>query len=387
MNAEIIAIGTELLLGAITDTNSAHIARALRDAGVDLWWMSAVGDNETRIAEAVRRALQRSQIVITTGGLGPTVDDPTRAALALACGRPLEYREELWAQIAARFQRFGRTPSENNRKQAYVPAGALALENPVGTAPCFIVENGPAVLIALPGVPREMEHMLTHAVLPYLRDKFNLTGVIRAKVLRTVGIGESLVDEKVGDLETLSNPTVGLAAHAGQTDIRLTAKAASDAEAAELLAPLEATIRERLGHFIYGEGLESIEAVVARMLRERGETVALASAEGRLRERWLAAEGGEAVLAGADAPAATLTPEAVTKAAEQARAGHQATWGLALSVNLRPEAGKIHLALAGPNTAEARTLGFAASPALAPDWAVTAAVNLLRLALIGRLAG
>ena len=148
LDAEIIAIGTELLLGEISDTNSAHLARALRDMGLDLWWISVVGDNEARIAEAVIRASQRSNVVITTGGLGPTVDDPTRAAIARAFGVPEEFRPELWEQIEARFKRYGRTPTENNRKQAYVPAGAVAFENPVGTAPCFAVEHTGGVVIA-----------------------------------------------------------------------------------------------------------------------------------------------------------------------------------------------------------------------------------------------
>src|SRR5262249_31433925 len=132
MNAEIIAIGTELLLGEIADTNSAKIARVLRDLGLDLWYISAVGDNEGRIAAQVEQARKRSNVVITSGGLGPTVDDPTRAAVALAFHVDLEFRPELWQQIEARFERYGRKPTENNRKQAYIPVGSKALENPVG---------------------------------------------------------------------------------------------------------------------------------------------------------------------------------------------------------------------------------------------------------------
>ncbi len=247
MHAELIAIGSELLLGEISDTNSTHIARALREIGLEVRWMSAVGDDAQRVAALVWQAAQRSPVVITTGGLGPTVDDPTREAMARAFDRPLEYRPELWAQIEERFQRFRRKPSENNRRQAHVPAGAIAVENPVGTAPAFIVEHAEGVVIALPGVPREMEYLLAYAAIPYLREKFNLSGVIKAKTLRTVGIGESMVDEKVGEFEKLANPAVGLMAHMGQVDVRITATAQSEAEAEALIAPVAAQIRERLG--------------------------------------------------------------------------------------------------------------------------------------------
>src|SRR4030066_1722983 len=156
-SAEIITIGTELLLGEIVDTNSHFIARCLRDAGIDLYRKTTVGDNVKRIAFAIQQALERCDIVITSGGLGPTVDDPTRDAVALAVGMTSEYHPELWEQIKARFLRYGRVPTENNRRQAYIPKGAIAIENPVGTAPIFIVELGNQVIISLPGVPREME--------------------------------------------------------------------------------------------------------------------------------------------------------------------------------------------------------------------------------------
>ena len=154
--AEIITIGTEILLGEIVDTNARFIARQLRDAGIDLYRKTTVGDNATRIATAIQQAMESSDIIITTGGLGPTIDDPTREAVALALETETEYRPELWEQIKARFERFGRIPTENNKRQAYVPIGAIAVENPVGTAPAFISERDMCSIIALPGVPREM---------------------------------------------------------------------------------------------------------------------------------------------------------------------------------------------------------------------------------------
>ncbi len=201
--AEIITIGTEILLGEIIDTNAQFIARKLRDAGIDLFRKTTVGDNPGRIADAIRQALQRCDIVITTGGLGPTVDDPTRVAVAEAMNLELEYRPELWDQIQSRFKRFGRLPTENNMRQAYVPAGATAITNPVGTAPAFIVNSGDCSVISLPGVPREMEYLLEREVLPYLEMRFKNSGVIKARTLHTVGIGESRIDDLIGDLEKL----------------------------------------------------------------------------------------------------------------------------------------------------------------------------------------
>jgi nicotinamide-nucleotide amidase len=224
-SAEIITIGTEILLGEIVDTNARHLARALRDAGIDLYRKTTVGDNTKRIALAIQQSLERCDIVITTGGLGPTVDDPTREAVALAMGVENEYRPELWEQIQSRFRRFGRQPTENNRRQAYIPQGAIAIENPVGTAPIFIFESGHRVVISLPGVPREMEYLLQNAILPYLHQHYHIQGIIKARVLHTSGAGESQIDDLIGELEELSNPTVGLAAHSGQVDIRITAKA------------------------------------------------------------------------------------------------------------------------------------------------------------------
>ncbi len=382
MNAEIIAIGTELLLGELTDSNSAHIARAFRDIGLDLLRISCIGDNEIRIAELVQHAMTRSDVILTTGGLGPTVDDPTREAIARACNLPLEFRPDLWEQIRARFKRYGRETTDNNRKQAYVPAGALALENPVGTAPCFIVETEHSVIISLPGVPREMEYMLANVVVPYLRQKFNLTGVIKAKVLRTVGLGESKIDVLVGDLERLSNPTVGLAAHPGQTDIRITAKAGSEAEAMALIAPIEAEVRARLGEAIYGEGKETVEAVVARLLIERGQTIAVAEAGsgGQLSARLAAVPQAAQFFRGGSLITAVGKP--VDELAQSVRAEWDADWGLSLCVNLQAGADQIQLALVGAVPAEIRAMGYAGPPASVAIWASTSAINLLRQTLL-----
>ena len=241
--AEIITIGTELLLGETVDTNTRYIARALRDAGVDLYRSSTIGDNQERIAQIIREGMNRADIIITTGGLGPTVDDPTREALALALDVEIEFRPELWEQIQERFRRYNRTPTDNNRRQAYIPTGAIGVENAVGTAPAFVIETDRHAIIALPGVPREMEHLMQVKILPYLRQRFQLHGIIKSRILHTSGVGESTIDARIGDLERLTNPTVGMAAHAGQVDIRITAKADSESEANHLIQQVEQQLR------------------------------------------------------------------------------------------------------------------------------------------------
>ncbi len=268
MNAEIVLTGTELLLGEIVDTNSVVIARMLRDIGLDLLYKTTVGDNEGRIAEILRDALNRADFVIVSGGLGPTVDDVTRQAAAAAAGRKLVYSQELEAQIAARFKRFGRTMAENNKRQAWIPEGAIPVENPVGTAPCFIVETEQGSIICLPGVPRELEYQMKHAIIPYLKGKMGETQVIKARILHTCGLGESNVDRQLDDLMRGSNPTVGLAAHLGQVDIRITAKAATKADANALIAPVEEEIRNRLADTIFGVDQKTLPEVVGELLEK-----------------------------------------------------------------------------------------------------------------------
>ena len=272
MHAEIVMIGTELLLGEIVDTNATTLAKMLREIGLDLYYKTTVGDNVARITAVLNLALDRSPVVITSGGLGPTVDDMTRQAVASATGRKLVYSQELERQIAARFHSFGRAMADNNKRQAYIPEGALPLPNPVGTAPCFLSEDvlGRGFIVCLPGVPRELEYMMTNTVIPLLVKRMGGTKTIKARVLRTCAVGESDIDRAIGDLMTLANPTVGLAAHSGQTDVRITAKADTGAEAEALIAPIEADVRRRLGIAIYGVDQEAVPEVVGRLLADRG---------------------------------------------------------------------------------------------------------------------
>jgi len=251
-SAEIITIGTEILLGEIVDTNTRHIALTLRNLGVDLFRTITIGDNAERIASTIRESMQRTEIVITTGGLGPTVDDPTREAVAKAAGVETEFREDLWEQVREAVGRYGRKPAENQKRQAIVPKGAIGIRNPVGTAPAFIVETERNAVISLPGVPNEMEHILHESIIPYLQTRFDLHDVIKVRVLHCSGLGEGSIDEKIGDLETLINPTVGLATHTGVVDVRIAAKAASETEADQLIARIENDIRSRLCDAVFG---------------------------------------------------------------------------------------------------------------------------------------
>lgn len=275
VNAEIIAIGTEILLGEITDTNSVFIARALRDIGVNLFFMTSVGDNEDRIESSIRIALSRAQVVITCGGLGPTVDDMTRQGVARATERGLTFHQHLLDAIAQRFNGFKMQMTENNRRQAYVPYDALIIENPVGTAPAFAVEVGDKVVISLPGVPREMKYLFTERVIPYLREKYQLGGkIIKARVLKTAGIGESMLDDAIGkELLEASNPTVGLAAHSGQVDVRITAKADTEAEADAMIADFDAKLRARIGRYIFGADEATIDRALVDTLLTHNATL------------------------------------------------------------------------------------------------------------------
>lgn len=286
MHAEIITTGTELLLGETVDTNSAYIARALRGIGLDLYYLITVGDNEHRLADMLQEALGRSDVIITTGGLGPTIDDVTRQAVARATDRELILMPELLADIETFFTRFGRQMTENNRRQAYMPAGAIPIHNRVGTAPGFIVEDQRGTIISLPGVPREMEYLMQRQVLPYLSQRLG-TQVIQTRILRTCAIGESTIDSLIGDLEQMSNPSLGLAAHPGQTDIRITAKGQSKPETDQLIDRIESQVRERLGDVIYGVDHETLESVVVRLLSEADQSIAIveSNTEGLIAQR------------------------------------------------------------------------------------------------------
>jgi len=384
-SAEIITIGTEILLGEILDTNARTIARKLRDAGIDLYRKTTVGDNPSRIAQALQQALERCEIILTTGGLGPTVDDPTREAVALALGTDTEFRPELWEQIQARFRRFGRQPTENNRRQAYIPKGAIPIENPVGTAPSFIVELGDQVIISLPGVPSEMEYLLENTVLPYLRQRYHLSGLIKARLIHTAGVGESQIDDLIGDLEKLNNPTVGLAAHSGQVDVRITAKAESEEQADAMIAQVERQLNKRLGSWIYGTDRDTLEEVALRAVVRQGWSLAvfehglggalinrLSSAAHRL-----GAENGGTFRSG-EVMAVLERPEQLPELTAACRQNHQVDVCLGVAVIPAGERQDVHLVLITPDQQAEFNRPYGGPPEYAPRWAAHHSLDILR---------
>ena len=384
-SAEIISIGTEILLGEIVDTNATFIARKLRDAGIDLYRKTTIGDNSSRIAQAVQQALERNDIIITTGGLGPTIDDATREGVAMALGVETEFHDELWEQIQARFKRFDRTPTENNKRQAYLPQGAIAIENPVGTAPSFMVEKNSHTIISLPGVPREMEYLLEKVVLPYLRESYQIHGIIKARVLHTAGVGESQIDDLISDLEELHNPTIGLAAHSGQVDVRITAKADTEEQADDLIDKVECEVRKRLGEWIYGVDQDTLEEIALRSIQNRGWTLAVIETglKGELIRRLSKSaqsgkhdlknifQGGEMIID----YAASTDLHSLTEAYRKSR-----NVDVCLGVAVRPAGEKqdVCMIIITPEGENDLARPYGGPPEYAPRWALHHSLNLLR---------
>lgn len=267
-SAEIISIGTELLLGEITDTNSVYMAQSLRNYGVNVFYMTTVGDNQKRIVEVLRHALDRADIVITCGGLGPTIDDMTRQAVAEATESELVFSDDLLEQISSRFRAFKTAMTDNNRRQAYIPQNAIVIENPVGTAPSFMVDYHGKLVFSLPGVPREMKYLFQEGVIPLIRQRYRL-GLISVRKLRVAGIGESSLDNLIGEeLLNYSNPTVGLAAHHGTIDVRITAKAETRNDCDLLIADMEQKLKARISDYIFGYDDDVLEEVLSQSLNQ-----------------------------------------------------------------------------------------------------------------------
>jgi len=279
-SVEIVTIGTEILLGDIVDTNSVHIARVLADHGVDVFLKHSVGDNASRLETLLRGALERADGVVTTGGLGPTVDDLTKEAVAAAVGVPLELHEPSLLAIAARFASLGRTDpiAENNRRQAILPEGSFVLENPHGTAPGFVALRADGKFVAcMPGVPREMKPMLAEGLVPWLVARYGLGDAIFTRILHTYGVGESDLDARIEPLfRTLENPKIAMLAHEYKVDVKIMAKAPDREAAQRVIAPVEAELRELIGPVIFGVDADTLQSTSLRILAERGQTLATA---------------------------------------------------------------------------------------------------------------
>jgi nicotinamide-nucleotide amidase len=344
---------------------------------LDLFRTTTVGDNAERIAQAVRSSMDRAQVILTTGGLGPTVDDATREGIALALDVELEFHPELWEQIQERFKRFGRKPTENNRRQAFLPKGARAIDNPIGTAPGFIVDRIDHVIAALQGVPAEMTYLLENEVIPFLRSRFDLQDIIKTRVLRTAGSGESSLSARLTDLEHLHNPTVGFSAHPGRVDIRITAKASTDQEASSMIEATEVEIRQRLGIAIYGIDDDELEQIVYDSVATRNwKMVVVEYGTGGTLTGGLA-QLGEAFAGGEILPPSERDLDMVS-AVRKTKLDHAVDVGLGLALRGGEKQSEIELVLEAPDVQEHLIRSYGGPPAYAVAWAVSAALDLLR---------
>jgi nicotinamide-nucleotide amidase len=273
MRAEIVSVGTELLLGHITDTNASWLAQQLSQLGIDNYYVSAIGDNLGRLTEHLQRAWERSELIVITGGVGPTEDDLTREAISALLGEPMVVQPDLEVALRAFFARRGVSMPESNVKQATLIASARVLENPVGTAPGWWVERDGRVIVAMPGVPGEMFRMWEHQVVPRLRQRQG-GSVILTRTFKVVSLGESAVEELLKPLLAQTNPTIATYAKADGVHVRTSAKAESVEAAEALLDGLEPRVREALGRTIYGLDADSLATVDAALLGRLGLTLA-----------------------------------------------------------------------------------------------------------------
>lgn len=274
MIAELISVGTELLLGQILNSDAQYLARELSTMGIDLYYQTTVGDNLDRLCKCIETALGRSDVVILSGGLGPTEDDLTKDAVAKTFGLEMAEDAESKERIEAFFKAMNREMTPNNMRQAMFPKGSAILRNDVGTAPGCAVEKDGKAAIVLPGPPHELTDMFEKRVRPYLAQRCD--SVIVSRVLRVFGMGESSVEHRVRDLMESANPTLAPYASVGEVTLRLTAKCKKQEDASALLQPLQDEIIARLGDLVYSTDDEKLEYVVVRLLREKGKTLALA---------------------------------------------------------------------------------------------------------------
>lgn len=275
MKAEIITVGTEILLGDILNTNCRYLSRELAAMGIEMYYQITVGDNEARLLSTLEESLNRSDIVICTGGLGPTEDDITKEVCAKYFGYDLVLHKPSLDAMMERFKRMNRIPTKNNEKQAYFPKEAYILKNDNGTAPGCIMEKNGKMIVVLPGPPREMEPMFENYVKPYL-SKFT-DEVIESEVLRIIGVGESKVENDILDIiDTQTNPTIATYAKGYECTLRITAKAKTVEEARALIKPMSDEMKRRFGQSLYATGETSIEEVVAKMLVDNDLKIAVA---------------------------------------------------------------------------------------------------------------
>ncbi|WP_088005986.1 competence/damage-inducible protein A [Indiicoccus explosivorum] len=301
MNAEIIAVGSELLLGQIANTNARFLSGHLAELGIDVYFHTAVGDNPGRLKEALAVAESRADLIILTGGLGPTKDDLTKETIAAHLGTGLIMDEEALESIAEFFSRYGRPMTENNKKQALVLDGSTVLVNRHGMAPGMLFEKGEHVYMLLPGPPKEMEPMFQFEGKPALARMLNAEGVIVSHVLRFYGIGEAELEDRVQDLlESQTNPTIAPLASDGEVTLRISAKAGSEEQAWQLIRSAKEELLERVGSHLYGFDDDSLASKAVELLQSQGKTVAAAESltAGLFMSELASIPGASAVLEG-----------------------------------------------------------------------------------------
>lgn len=411
MIVEVLAVGTEMLLGQIVNTNAAEIGGRLADAGLDHHHQSVVGDNLDRIVAAIRHAATRADVLIVTGGIGPTQDDLTREAIAAAAGVGLVFDEAYAAELEERFAQRGRQMPESNLRQAHRPQGADVIPNPRGTAPGLRTKVGRMWVFAVPGVPAEMLPMVDEHIVPFLCGLEDLgPSVVLSRFIRTWGESESRIGEVLADLyEASDNPTLAFLASAAEIKIRLTAKAATRNEALDLIAPVEEQVRARLGSRVFGADEETVERILFDLLDKRGWTIATAESAtgGMIAARLTAVPGASAYFRGSvvaydvdvkrtvlDVPDVTIdefgvVSEEVALAMAQGGAGRLgADVVIAVTGSAGPDeqerpVGTMIVAVRTPDGAAARTLRMPGDRERVRTYTTTAALHLARLAVQG----
>ena len=409
MIVEVVAVGTELLLGQIINGNGALIGRRLAEEGFDAHYQVVVGDNDERLVAALETALGRAEAVIVTGGIGPTQDDVTREAICAATGRDMEFSDEYARLLRARWEASGRIMPESNLRQAEYPEGAIQLANPKGSAPGIALEHDGRWIFALPGVPQEMEALLDDEVMPRLRRLAGGPAVVKSRLLRSWGMSESQVAELLDDVfQASANPSVAFLASSGEIKVRITAKAESDEEAARLIAPVEAEVRQRLGARIFGTDGDTIEPIVLRLLEERGWRIATAESAtgGLIAARITSVPGASRVFVGSvvayatelkhrllEVPTAMLEAGVVSEETAMAMAVGaarllRAEVAVSVTGSAGPEvqeqsAGTMIIGVHTPEDTAARTLRLPGDRERVRTYAGTAALQLVRLAVEG----
>ena len=411
MIVEVLAVGTELLLGQIVNTNANQLGMRLADAGLDHYHQSVVGDNVDRIVDAIRLAMSRAGALIITGGIGPTQDDLTREAICVATDTEMVFDEDYAAVLHRRWEERGREMPDSNLRQAEHPAGAALIPNPKGTAPGLKVRSGDTWIFAVPGVPAELLPMVERHILPFLqREAGGEDAVVVSRLLRSWGESESKVADMLGDLfAEHTNPTLAFLASAGEIKVRLTAKAPTEQAARELIAPVEAEVRSRMGSRVFGADQDTIERVILAHLEVRGWTISTAESAtgGLIAARLTSVPGASAVFRGAVVAyheevkenqlgvAASLIEEhgVVSEPVACVMAEHVADLlgsqvAVAVTGSAGPDpqdrpVGTMIVAVRTPDETRARTLRMPGDRERVRTYTTTAALHLTRLALEG----